>query len=38
MSTQSVTLRFSTEDTAQTLASCLEQMLRNLSLDPKEED
>lgn len=37
MSPPSVTLRFSTEDDAQTLAGCLEQLLRNLSPEPKEE-
>lgn len=37
MSTRSVSLKFSTEANAQTLASCLEQMLRHLSADPKEE-
>ncbi len=37
MGTNTVTIRFSTEANAQSLASCLEQMLRNLSLDVKEE-
>ena len=36
MNTPSVQIYFSTEDNAPSLASCLEQLLRNVSLDPKE--
>lgn len=38
MSTQSVSLKFSTEENAQSLASCLEQLLLNLNLEAKEEN
>lgn len=37
MAAYSVTYRFSTEESAQTLANCLEQLVRNLSLEPEEE-
>ena len=37
MDPRSVTLLFSTAADAPTLASCLEQLLRNLGPDPKEE-
>ncbi len=37
MATYSVTYRFSTEENAQTLTKCLEQLVRNLSLEPEEE-
>ena len=38
MSTQSVQIYFSAEDNAPSLASCLEQLLRNLSLESEEEN
>lgn len=37
MGTPSVQICFSTEDNAPTLVSCLEQLLRNVSLEPREE-
>ena len=38
MGVNSVIIHFSTEDNAQSLASCLEQMLRNLKPDVREEE
>lgn len=38
MSTQSVQFCFATEDNAPSLASCLEQLLRHVDLDPREEN
>lgn len=38
MGTNNVTIHFSTEDNARSLASCLEQLLRNLDLEAKEEN
>ncbi len=38
MGTQSVTIRFSTEDGAQSLAACLEQLLSHLNPNPVEEN
>ena len=38
MGTQVVTIRFSTEEDAQSLAACLEQLLSNLNLEATEED
>lgn len=37
MSTQSVSLKFSTEENAQSLTACLEQLVQNLSLETEEE-
>lgn len=37
MRNQSVQIYFSTEDNAPSLASCLEQLLRNVRLEAKEE-
>lgn len=37
MGTQSVTIRFSTDDDAQSLTACLEQLLSHLNWDPAEE-
>ena len=36
MGTQVVTIRFSTEEDAQSLAACLEQLLSNLNMDSEE--
>lgn len=38
MSTQSVTVTFSTEAGSRTLADCLEQLLSNLNLEATEGD
>lgn len=38
MGTSNVTIHFSTEANAQSLASCLKQLLRNLNLEAKEEN
>lgn len=38
MGANSVKVHFSTEDNAQSLASCLEQMLCNLNLEGREEE
>ena len=38
MGTNNVTIHFSTEDNARSLASCLEQLLRNLDLEAQEEN
>lgn len=37
MENQSVTIEFSAEDNAPTLADCLEQLLRNLSPEPGQD-
>lgn len=36
MSTQSVTIKFTTEADSQSLTACLEQILRNLNLKTEE--
>ena len=36
MGTQVVTIRFSTEEGAQSLAACLEQLLSHLNMDSEE--
>lgn len=38
MGIQSVQIYFSTEDNAPSLASCLEQLLRNMCLESEEEN